>query len=379
MTPGTGSLRQQVVDTAHEGHLGIVKCKQLLRTKLWFPHLDTMVERRINGCLGCQATTYKPVRDPLRPTPLPDRPWQRVDMDFWGLLPSGEYLLVIIDEYSRYPEVEFVRSTSAQAVIPHLDRIFSTHGFPEMAKTDGGPPFNGHDYHPYMQWAGIHSVVVSPEDPEANGLAENFMKTMNKVWHIAHIEGKNHQQELYKFLRHYRATPHSSTGKAPAEVLFNRPFQVRLPQKTNQHKIRSYPNETSKPKLNRKPTSMLRPIPNHTTLKWEIKSFYSRNNPKQTHDMTQSRIKLLTSKEHKSQQHEEPRSESGMLNDSKSSPTQSTGGMEKLDTPSTYTRKILPPLTGHKPQKLTHNYLTNRLTQYHRTSIQTDIWTPTST
>ena len=29
---------------------------------------------------------------------------------------------------------------------------------------------------------------------------------------------------------------------------------------------------------------MLRPIPNHTTLKWEIKSFYSRNNPKQTYD-----------------------------------------------------------------------------------------------
>ena len=95
--------------------------------------------------------------------------------------------------------------------------------------------------------------------------------------------------------------------------------------------------------------------------------------------MTQSHIKLPTSKEHKSQQHEEPRSESGMLNDSKSSPTQSTGGMEKLDTPSTYTRKIRPPLTGHKPQKLTHNYLTNRLTQYHRTSIRTDIWTPTST
>ena len=125
-----------------------------------------MVERRINGCLGCQATTYKPVRDPLRPTPLPDRPWQRVDMDFWGPLPSGEYLLVIIDEYSRYPEVEFIHSTSAQAVISHLDRILSSLGFPEMAKTDGGPPFNGHDYHQYMQWAGIHSVVVSPQQTD---------------------------------------------------------------------------------------------------------------------------------------------------------------------------------------------------------------------
>ena len=42
-------------------------------------------------------------------------------MDFWGPLPNGEHMLVIIDEYSRYPEVEFVQSTSAEAVIPHLD------------------------------------------------------------------------------------------------------------------------------------------------------------------------------------------------------------------------------------------------------------------
>ena len=73
VTPGTGSLRQLVVDTAHEGHLGIVKCKQLLQK--WFPHLDTMVETRISSCLGCQATTYKKVRDPLKSTPLPGNEW----------------------------------------------------------------------------------------------------------------------------------------------------------------------------------------------------------------------------------------------------------------------------------------------------------------
>ena len=61
-------------------------------------------------------------------------------MDFWGELPSGEYLLVIIDEYFGYPEVEFAPGTSAQAVKPHLDRVLYTHGFPKMAKTDRGPP-----------------------------------------------------------------------------------------------------------------------------------------------------------------------------------------------------------------------------------------------
>lgn len=137
------------------------------------------------------STTYMPSRDPLKPTPLPERPWQRVDMDFWGPLATGEHLLVIIDEYSRYPcRGRSGSNTSAQAVIHHLDRVFYTHGFPETVKTDRGPPFNGHDYHQYMQLAGFRTIVVSPEDPEGNGLAENFMKAMNKIWYIAHIERK---------------------------------------------------------------------------------------------------------------------------------------------------------------------------------------------
>ena len=139
--PGT-RLRHVIIDLAHEGHPGIVKCKQFLRSKLWFPNLDKMVEERNSSCTAYQATTYTPRRDPLKPSPLPDRPWQKIAMDFWGPLPSGQYLLVMIDEYTRYPEVEFVHSTSAEAVIPHIDKVFSTHGFPEQVKTDGGPPFN---------------------------------------------------------------------------------------------------------------------------------------------------------------------------------------------------------------------------------------------
>ena len=160
----------------------------------------------------------------LQPPVLPERPWQAIDMDFGRPLLTGEYMLVIIDKYSRYPEVEFVTGTSARAVVPHIDITFTTHGFPEKVKTDGGPPCNGNDKHEYqmfMRWAGVKTLVVSPEDPEANGLAENFMKVLGKLWHIARIEGKHHTQEVYKFLRQYRATPHSTTGKPPAEVLFN--------------------------------------------------------------------------------------------------------------------------------------------------------------
>ena len=227
--PGTGSLRQRVVELAHEGHQGAGKTKRLLRTRVWFPRLDALVDKKIASCLACQASTSTPTRNLLKPTPLPDRPWQRVAADFWGPLSSGQHLLVVIDEYSRYPEVEITSSTSGPATIPVIDKIFATHGIPESVKTDGGPPFNGHEFAMYSRWAGFTHRKVSPEDPEANGLAEAFMKTVKKTWHAARIEGKNPKQELYKLLRQYRATPHPSTGKPPAELLFNRPYHTRLP------------------------------------------------------------------------------------------------------------------------------------------------------
>merc|ERR1712002_75100 len=108
-----------------------------------------MVEEKVKSCLPCQAaqTDGGERTEPLRMTPLPGGPWQEVSADFLGPLPTGEYLLVVIDEYSRYPEVEVVTSTSSKATLPALDAIFARQGIPVLTlKSDNGPPFNGHEF-----------------------------------------------------------------------------------------------------------------------------------------------------------------------------------------------------------------------------------------
>ena len=50
------SLHKKVIRTAHEGHQGLVKTKQLLRSRVWFPGLEKKVESYINTCIPCQAT-----------------------------------------------------------------------------------------------------------------------------------------------------------------------------------------------------------------------------------------------------------------------------------------------------------------------------------
>ena len=94
------SLRQRTLSIAHESHQGIVKTKMLLRTKVWWPGMDRQVESLVAKCTFCQATNNRRPPEPLRMTKMPAAPWDVAHGDFCGPFPTGEYLLVLIDEHS---------------------------------------------------------------------------------------------------------------------------------------------------------------------------------------------------------------------------------------------------------------------------------------
>ncbi len=80
---------------------------------------------------------------------------------------------------------------------------------------------------------GIKHRKITPLAPQVNGQAESFMKPLAKVIRSAISEGKCWKQELNKFLRNYRSTPHSTTGKPPSVLMFNRNNACRLPKLYN--------------------------------------------------------------------------------------------------------------------------------------------------
>ena len=224
------SLRLKAIQIAHEGHQGLVKTKKLLREKVWFPGIDNLAKQTVDNCISCQANGRTSRPEPLQMTKLPPQPWHTVNIDFCGPFPSGEYLLVVIDAYSRFPEVEIVKSTSAKSTIPKLEQIFARHGIPHILKSDNGPPFPGHEFCQFMKELGITHRPSTPLWPQGNAEAENFMKPLVKAIKSAHNENKNWKRELFKFLLNYRATPHTTTSLSPAELLFNRKIHTKLPQ-----------------------------------------------------------------------------------------------------------------------------------------------------
>ena len=102
----------------------------------------------------------------------------------------------MIDDYSRFPEVEIVHSTSAKAVLPNLDRVFAAYGVPQVVKSDNGPPFNGHQFAQFADYLGLKRRRVTPLWPGANGEVERFMKTFGQVLHTT----SNLKQQMYQFL-----------------------------------------------------------------------------------------------------------------------------------------------------------------------------------
>lgn len=127
-------------------------------------------------------------REPLEMSELPFKPWDKVGVDFCGSIPSGDYLLVVIYEYSRYPEVEIAQSTSAKSTIPKLDKIFSSFGVPLEVKTDNGPPFNGHDFADFSSYLGFKHRKITPLWQQANAEAEWFMRMLEKAIQAAHVD-----------------------------------------------------------------------------------------------------------------------------------------------------------------------------------------------
>ena len=85
---------QVTLSNAHEGHQGIVRTKQMVREKVWWPGIAHQVKTMVKAYLTCQSVARKSTAEPLRPTMMPGRPWQDVHIDLCGPCPSEESLLV---------------------------------------------------------------------------------------------------------------------------------------------------------------------------------------------------------------------------------------------------------------------------------------------
>ena len=116
---------------------------------------------------------------PLQQIEMPKAPWEQVHVDYCGPVPTGEYLLVVTDRYSHFPEVAIVNSTKASSLFIQLDRIFAVHGIPELIISDNGSPFNSDEFSRYVKAIGSIHHPITPRWPQASREVQSTVRKDN--------------------------------------------------------------------------------------------------------------------------------------------------------------------------------------------------------
>ncbi|XP_013171405.1 PREDICTED: uncharacterized protein K02A2.6-like [Papilio xuthus] len=188
--------------------------------------MDRDIEETCRACVACRTVRDAPPHAPLHPWEFPLHPWLRIHADFAEC--GGKRYLIIIDAHSKWLEAIPMRNTSAESTIKVFRSVFSRFGLPSQLVTDNGPPFFSQEFKLFCEYNCIKHITSAPYRPQANGAAENAVKTIKKTIKKALHEGKDVNTALTKFLFKYRKCQHATTGVSPAMALLGRQIRSRL-------------------------------------------------------------------------------------------------------------------------------------------------------
>ncbi|XP_065672040.1 uncharacterized protein LOC136089875 [Hydra vulgaris] len=161
--------------------MGLKKTKALLKQKVYFPGGDTKVEQYIKQCPIFQALGKQNPPDKLLITPTPSEVWDTLNIIYLGPLPYGFYLVVLIDQTSKFPIVDIINNTSVNLLIDFLQKTIAVYGILKKIISDNGPPFTSFKIKMFFNKLNIEHKRITPLGPQANSQAESFMKPLMKT------------------------------------------------------------------------------------------------------------------------------------------------------------------------------------------------------
>lgn len=181
----------------------------------------------IKDCASCQANRANPPKISYHCWETPTEAFQRVHADYAGPF-LGFYYLILIDAYSKWPEVRVVKNMTTETTIRLCREYFSTYGIPSVFASDNGPQFTSNEFGKFLKMNGVVHKFSAPYHPATNGQAERFIQTMKGKLKSLDCRGSDIHSELCNILLAYRKTIHPATGYSPSMLVFNRQIRSRL-------------------------------------------------------------------------------------------------------------------------------------------------------
>jgi len=210
------------------GHDGVERTRARLEAVYWWKTYKKDVKAWVSSCFYCQKRKpNKPSRQGLTGSLDTTRPFQVVGFDIVKLTKSesgNEYLLTMIDHFSRYPLAVAIPNrkikTVVQALHSHLICVF---GIPEALLSDQEKSFTSKVTEGLLRKLGIQKLNTSGYLPTGNSRCERFHRYLNASLTMF-VNDKKSDWEDYidSILFAYRTSMCTSTGFTPFELVFGR-------------------------------------------------------------------------------------------------------------------------------------------------------------
>ena len=175
-------MRKRVLTAMHYGHQGVENMMNKITADYFWPKMKQDVRDFVSNCRICSMVKPRFVNPQLKPYLL-DSPMQLLVTDFIGPLPSDhgfKYILVIMDAFSRFPEIYPLRDMSTKTLIAKFRDFFSRYGFPDAILSDNGPQYRSREFLEYLKQFNIQKKFTNIYRPSSNGLCERFNGTLQQ-------------------------------------------------------------------------------------------------------------------------------------------------------------------------------------------------------
>jgi len=192
-------LRRQVLDLLHECHFGIQRMKQLARTAVYWPNIDSDILDLCRQCPICAGHQSEPPKAAVHPWMLPEKPRSRLHIDH-AMSFLGYNWLVVTDAYTKYPCSQYQRSQRSSS----CKRISRISVSPIQVQLTVLLPSNQRTSRNSAKRMEFIHLTGAPYNPATNGAAERLVQTFKLALKKS---TKAPKDALQDFPKAFAATP----------------------------------------------------------------------------------------------------------------------------------------------------------------------------
>jgi hypothetical protein len=223
------TVLRQCHDIKSSGHQGRDKTRLILKRSFMWYGMTVDAEIYVKQCAIC-SVNKKACRRPMAPMEMHHAgfPMERVHLDVLGpfttSLSGNKYILVMIDQFSKWIEAVAIPETNAEYIAHQfLLHFVVTFGCPLTIHTDQGSNFDGQLFRAFCKLLQIAKTRSSPYHPSSNGQVERCNRTLLQMIRC-YVEGnvRYWDRDLPILVMALHATENQSTGFTPNMIMLGK-------------------------------------------------------------------------------------------------------------------------------------------------------------